>query len=1117
MTENVVIAFTDLVDSTAIATRLGPDRAEVLRVEHFGLLRAVMRGHGGREVKNLGDGMMLRFASASSALATSIEMQQVVEARNRAVAPGEEQLLIRIGVSIGEADEDEGDFFGPPVVEAARLCNICAGGQILTSALLRSFVGVRGGFAFEPLGPRDLKGLPEPTEVLAVAWEPTPERLVPEVIPTSEIPATWDQFALPARLSSAPGAIFTGRADERARWTQAWKHAIAGELRVWLIGGEAGIGKTSLVARLAAEAHRSGATVLYGRCDEDLHVPYQPWIEALSPLVAHAPTDLIAEHTLARGGELAQLVPGLVERADVTPPTPVDAEAARYALFGAVDDLLRRAGHRRPALLVLDDLHWADRPTVQLLRHLASLDDNMHLMILANFRPTDIGVDHPLSEAFAHLHRIDGVEFVDLAGLDDLELLELMEATAGHELDSEGLALRDAISAETSGNAFFAVEILRHLAESGALTQRNGRWTATTDPATLGLPVSVRHVVGERVHRLGPEAQRLLTTASVIGRDFDLALLAEVADTEEAIVLDVLDAAVEASLLLDAGFDRYTFAHALVEHSLASDLTRSRRGRIHRRIAQVLETTCGDEPGERIGELAHHWAAAVVPEDLSKATDYARRAGDRALIQLAPDEALRWYRQAIEIADRQGEHEGTLLPLLIGRGTAERQIGDPAHRATLLTAAAMARDAHDIDALVAAVIANFRGFASVTGGVDAERLDMIDAALEAIGPRPSAPRARLLGIRAAELTYGPDPERRIASATEAVDIARMLGDPAALLAALVGLTTSIHYAGSAPCTEAVDLAQQLGDNTTLASAAASLVTESLGTGDRDSFDHAVELCTAAAERIGRPTLVWRSLIGQVMRAVVDGDLPGAEALVERGLAIGLDSGQPDSMILYSALFATVRYQQGRFGELGDLIDSASTDNPELAMIRAGRLVVHLERGEVALARAGLEREAATGFDANEDVLRLTYLCFLAHVCARLGDEANAPVLLILLEPHTNKIETAAATAFFSTSTCAGMLAALLGRNDEADAYFVEAIQLVTEFRFPFLLASAQFEWARCLLARAPPYSERADELLAEAIATSRTHGFAGIERSIESLRSPACDNSDRPDETKMPH
>ncbi|MDP9334984.1 MAG: AAA family ATPase, partial [Actinomycetota bacterium] len=390
-------------------------------------------------------------------------------------------------------------------------------------------------------------------------------------------------------------------------------------------------------------AHGDGGVVLYGRCDEDLGVPYQPWIEALSPLVAHAPANLIAAHVSARGGELARLVPGLAERADVSVPVASDAVAERYALFGAITDLLQRTAAHWPILLVLDDLHWADKPTVQLMRHLAGVAEGMRLMVIANYRPTDISASHPLAEAFSLLHRFNGVEFVDLAGLDDTELLDLMEATAGHELDDDGLALRDAIAAETNGNAFFATEILRHLAETGAITYRDGRWTATADLAAQGLPKSIRHVVGERVMRLGPEAQRLLMIAAVIGRDFELGLLVEVADADEADVLDVLDAAVGASLLWNVGPDRYSFAHALVEHTLYEELTPSRVGRLHRRIAIALEARCGADPGERIGELAYHWSTAVVPEDRSKAIDYARRAGDRALVQLAPDEALRWY------------------------------------------------------------------------------------------------------------------------------------------------------------------------------------------------------------------------------------------------------------------------------------------------------------------------------------------------------------------------------------------------------------------------------------------------------------------------------------------
>ena len=926
MPRNIAILFTDLVGSTAAASRVGPERAEQLRVEHFRLLRAAIRPHLGREVKNLGDGMMIMFSSASAAIAAATTLQQAFEARNRHASDGE-RFDLRVGISAGDAFEEAGDFFGPPVVEAARLCATAEGGQILTSALAMAFLDTRDGVDVEVLGTRELKGLSETVEVFAVAWEPLPDTADPALGVASLHVDSDLRIGLPERLTSAPGAIFAGRFVERARWLDAWKEAAAGEQRLWLLGGEAGIGKTTLVSRFAETAYKSGGVALYGRCDEDLGVPYQPWIEALSALVAHAPDDLIAAHVSARGGELARLVPGLAERANVTVSIASDAVAERYALFGAITDLLQRAAALRPILLVLDDLHWADKPTVQLLRHLAGAPLGTRLMVVANYRPTDISASHPLAEAFALLHRFDGVEFVDLPGLDDTELLDLMEATAGHELDADGLALRDAIAAETNGNAFFAIEILRHLAETGAIAHRDGRWVATADLASHGLPVSIRHVVSERVLRLGAEARRILMIAAVIGREFDVALLVEVADADEAQVLEVVDAAVGASLLRDVGRDRYSFAHALVEHALCEELTPSRIGRVHRRIAIALEERCGADPGERIGELAYHWSSAVVPDDLSKAIDYARRAGDRALVQLAPDEALRWYTQALELHDRHRGDERLHVALLIGLGTAQRQTGDPAHRETLLAAADKARSLGDTESLVGAVFANHRGFASVTGGIDAERLVLIEAALDAVGPDDSVERARLLAILAAELTYGDDASRRIEGASEAVEIGRRLDDPQTLLATLLGMTTSLHYVGAAPCEEAVALAQRLEDNVALVSASATLVTEALGLGDRATFDRAIDICATTSARIGQPTLLWRSGIGSVMRAIVEGDLERANELTEQHLALGVESGQPDTLLLYGALLATIRYHQGRFSELVELIELALDGEP----------------------------------------------------------------------------------------------------------------------------------------------------------------------------------------------
>ena len=352
---------------------------------------------------------------------------------------------------------------------------------------------------------------------------------------------------------------------------------------------------------------------------------------------------------------------------------------------------------QEPLLLILDDLHWADQPTLSLLRHVVTAGASMRVMVVGTYRDSDLSRDHPLTALLADLHRDQGGERMKLTGLGAEDVLALMEAAAGQELDEDGRALAAEITRETAGNPFFAGELLRHLTESGAIVQEeDGRWRLAGDVAKLGLPQSVREVIGRRVDRLGPDARTALSAAAVIGRDFDLDLLLAVLDLPETRLLDLLDEAVAASLLQESSEQagRFTFTHALVEHTLYEDLGRTRRARLHRRVAQALEEQCGDEPGERLGELAGHWAAAVVSADTAKAIHYARRAAERALEQLAPDEAARWYRQALELHDQApGGDRSERCELLIGLGEAQRQTGNPEFRQTLLDAAQLAAGA----------------------------------------------------------------------------------------------------------------------------------------------------------------------------------------------------------------------------------------------------------------------------------------------------------------------------------------------------------------------------------------------------------------------------------------
>ena len=308
--------------------------------------------------------------------------------------------------------------------------------------------------------------------------------------------------------------------------------------------------------------------------------------------------------------------------------------------------------------------------------------------------------------------------------------MALLEAAAGYALDDAGVSLARAVYRETDGNPFFVSEVLRHLSETGAIYRDvAGRWTSAAALEQMALPESVRVVIAARVGRLGRDAARALSVAAVIGRDFDLDLLALATGTSEDELLDVLDAAAAVALVREppgpAG--RYSFAHALIQHTLYEDLGPTRRARAHRRVAEALEELCGDHPGARVGELARHWSHATQPGGLAQAIRYSREAADAALEALAPQDALRYYAQALGLSGRVADPDPILsLDLTVGLGTAQRQTGDPAYRDTLLSAARRAAELGETDRLVRAALASDRGFFSTVGTANTANIEVLE-------------------------------------------------------------------------------------------------------------------------------------------------------------------------------------------------------------------------------------------------------------------------------------------------------------------------------------------------------------------------------------------------------
>lgn len=1081
---------------------MGPARFDALRDEYFGLLREAIEPSGGREFLNTGDGMMAAFASASAAVRCAVLTQQLFERRYR----GQElRLRLRIGLATGEATVSDGEYLGMPAVEATRLCDKAPTDGILVSPATRLLASRVDGAQFESVGELELKGIPEPVEAFAVHWEPLQHEAYVETL-------TWP---LPSLLRSVPRLSYVGRVGERDMVERARKATRDGRRSLVLVSGEPGIGKTRLAAYEALGAHQEGFAVLWGSCSEDLAVPYEPWIEVCSQLVEHAPEDLLAGYVAEHGAGVGRVAGNLARRLpDAPAPQSSDPETERLMLFKAVAELLRTAAQAQPVCVVLDDFHWADGQSVALLKHVARTVGQDALQILVTYRDTDLVRDHPLTAALADLRRVEGVERVALSGLGPDEVAELLGAVAGHDLDGDGLTLAREISVETDGNPFFVGEILRNMTESGALAfdERTGRWHIERSAIT-SLPPSVRDVVTRRVDRLGDDARRVLTTAAVVGRSFDVEVLARILDRSEDDLLDLLDIAIESSIVVEQPdrLGRFSFTHALINDTLYEGLMATRRARVHRQVAEALEDLCGEDPGERAAELATHWSRAVIATDRAKAVGYARQAGEQALAQLAPDEALRWFHHALELLGPDATSE-TRCELLTGVGRAQKHAGDAAFRETLLKASRIARDAGWVRLLVQATLENSRGWVARSGEVDGERVEMLEAAVAA-APPDSADVPVLRAQLASELAFADDWPRVSTLVDEALATARERGDLPTLARVLNWACPAMLASIDTPrrmwdLTEELEgLATELGDPGLRWTAAWIRHVAAIMLGDVDEVDRANVNMSAVADQLGQPVLQWAAAYHECVRQLLRGDTAAVEAAAYHAAGLGHEIGQPDAAMIAGVQLFQVRAEQGRVDELIEILEQRVAEFPGLPVLQAMIGIAYIELGRIDDAREVFERAAADGFRSlPRDVTWLNAVGRFAEIAARLDAEAAAARLYDLLLPYRDRLVTSVITVSGSVERPLGLLAATLGRWDAAEDHFTKAVEVHERMGARMFLARTLMNHGRVLMRRGRDEDRaRATDLLERAVALAGGLGGAAIVRDATAVLEQSAD------------
>jgi DNA-binding SARP family transcriptional activator len=945
--------------------------------------------------------------------------------------------------------------------------------------LLREELGTTPGAAAMAIHGRLLRGEPPPED-----WPAARPALT-----------RW-----PPPLAAALGRHgLVGRSDEMTVLEECWRQAAGGGRRLVLVSGEAGIGKTRAAAELGRRAREDGAVVLYGRFDEHELAPFQPLVEMIRGWSGGASLDWLREPLGVRAAELATLLPELGPAPDHVASAHIpgaDAGAERLRLFDAAAALLAEIGADAPILLVLDDLQWADRPTLQLLRHLLRSPQPLRVLMLGTCRDREVPASHPLHGMLADVRREGLLERVPLAGLDGTQVRELVREL-GVEASPEFVA---ALHAETEGNPFFIEEVVRHL--GGAHDARS--------LAEAGVPEGVREVISRRLHRLGSDARTALQAASVIGRDFDFDLLEAVSPLEGDALVAALDASVDAGVLRESGrVGRYAFCHALLQATLYDSMSALRRARLHGRVGEAVSELRAGDLDPHLPAIAHHFAQAAPAGQAQRAIDFALAAARRADRLLAWEEAAEHYRIALRTREEGGvRHDAVRAELMLALGESEDRAGaEDAARATFREAATTARSLGDVVLLGRAAL-GLAGRWSALGRVDEERRLLLEEALVELGDRDTTLRARLLARLALELYYSGDPERRLELSAQALSLARLTGDQRTLAVCL----DARHYALWRPenveerlavAAELRQVAEATGDPELELEGAGWTVVDLLELGDVQGADVHIAAAAQLAEALQRPLWLWWTALFRCTRAQIAGRFADAERLAGEALTLGQRGQGENAVNAFAQAMFNIRREQGRLAEVEPAVVRFKELYPALPAWRAAYALLCLELGRTGEVRAEFEGLAADGFGAlPRDANWLIAVTLLAEVCSALGDAARAGELYAELAPHArrNVVVGRAATCNGSASRLLGQLATTRGDHERAAEHFEEALAMHARMGARPWTVRTQVAYAEMLLTRRHRGDlARARALLAAAGGMAQQLGMAPVVARVADL------------------
>jgi DNA-binding CsgD family transcriptional regulator/tetratricopeptide (TPR) repeat protein len=908
---------------------------------------------------------------------------------------------------------------------------------------------------------------------------------------------------LPGSLRPVSTFPFVGRSAELERLRALTPHAGERTQRIALLGGEAGSGKSRLVREFAAEAAERGVLVVSGSSDAVVRTPYGPFVEALDQLAEAIPPDELSAALGAGGGELTRLIPELPSIVgELPPPAEADPDTERHRLHTAVSHLLAAVSRPRPLLLVLEDVHWADAPSLLLLRHLARSSDACVLLV-ATFRDIDAEVPDVLSETLADLRRSEEVVRLRLSGLSGEEVGEFVRRTAGDDPSPELDALAGQLHDLTGGNAFLVCELWRALIETHAVETAGGVVRVVRAPAELESPESVREVVRRRLARLDPRTGDLLELAAVAGSEFELDLIRRASGLAEPELVASLDEAAASGMIdeLPGPGLAYRFTHELVRRALYDRLSGIRRAELNLRVGEALEAA-REPTGRTLADLAHHFGAAGPFDSSGRGVEYNVRAARAAVSALAFDEAAARLRTALSLGIASDER----------RADVYLELGKASHRAgksfdaldAFRTAAEIARGLGDTELLARAAI-GYEDACWRPGIADQGAVELLEEAVAELGRDDSELRIGLLAGLARALDFQGDHERGLIVRENAIAMARRLSDRVGLATVLVGSYWSL---GAMPLeeilamlTEARDIGDELGDMEIRAEAMSWRVPAFVALGDMEAARREAAAVLQNGERTAQPFFIHVAEHYESAIALCDGRLEDAERHAERSHEWSTLLTGRDASGVYGIQMFSLRREQGRLDELAPVIRIVAGQGPREGPWGPGLAALLAELGMESEARRELVRLARDGIEPFRKTLWLASLTYLTDACAALGDAAIAELVYPELEPHaeSNVLIGHLVSCYGAAGRYLGMLASLLGDADRAEAHFEQALELNRRMQAWTWVARTAYEYARALLRHRPGRREQATALLGEAAELARRIGMPTLLERIRAL------------------